>query len=184
MLEAIETWDFRILDWIREALRTSFLDWLMPKITLFGEMGIFWILVAAVCLLIPRCRRCGITLSAGLFGSLLICNLLLKNLVARPRPFWIREGMELLVKAPADYSFPSGHTMVSVIAAVILFRYDKRAGIPALILAAAVAFSRLYLYVHFPSDVLAGAILGILTAFAVIAVTDRIFRKRGEKKKV
>lgn len=98
----------------------------------------------------------------GLLVGLLVGNICLKNLVARARPCWIDPGVPLLIGNPADYSFPSGHTLSSVIAATILYDTDKRFGIPAIILAVLIAFSRLYLYVHFPTDVLAAALLGVL----------------------
>ena len=95
--------------------------------------------------------------------SLLIGNLLLKPLVARPRPCWIESNFPLLVSNPTDYSFPSGHTLASTISAVIITYADKKFGIIAIILATLITFSRLYLFVHFPSDVFAAIILGVIT---------------------
>ena len=93
--------------------------------------------------------------------GVLVGNVALKNLIARPRPCWV-ESVPLLIASPTDYSFPSGHTLSSAIAATILTKTDRRFGYAAIPLAALIAFSRLYLYVHWPSDVLAGALLGIL----------------------
>lgn len=113
-------------------------------------------------------------LMGGLACCAVIGNLILKNLVARSRPFFFNTAVDLLISVPTDYSFPSGHTMSSFTAAVILYHADKRLGIPALILAFLIAFSRLYLYVHFPSDVIAGALIGIAIGFVVWAVGNRI----------
>lgn len=162
MLQQIQTLDFQILDWIRQNLRNPFLDTVMPALTALGNAGILWIVIAVVLLFIKSRRRCGVTMAAGLIADLLIGLVLLKNLIGRARPCWINPSVPLLISSPTDYSFPSGHTLASFTAAVILLRHDRRLGIPALILAALIAFSRLYLYVHFPSDVLAGLLLGIL----------------------
>ena len=97
--------------------------------------------------------------------------------IARPRPCWL-ESVPLLIANPADYSFPSGHTLSSVIGATILTRTDRRFGWAAISLAALIAFSRLYLYVHWPSDVLAGALLGILMGFLAERLVRYLQRRR------
>lgn len=175
MTGIIQQTDFQILDWIRTNLRTGWLDWLMPKITSLGNGGIFWILAAILLLLWKPHRRCGITLLAGLGWGGIICYLL-KNLVGRARPCWINSGIDMLITVPGDYSFPSGHTCVSIAAAVILYRYDRRFGIPALLVAAAIAFSRMYVYVHFPTDVLTGAVLGLAAAVLAEKLVERMYR--------
>ena len=170
--------DFSILYWIQANLRCGFLDWLMPKLTLLGEGGAIWIAAALVLLALRRHRRAGLILAAGLICSLLLGNLLLKPLVARPRPCWLDPAVELLIRIPGDYSFPSGHSLSAFIAATVLLRQDKRMGIPALVLAALLAFSRLYLFVHFPSDVLAGVLLGIAVGLGVSCLGERFFRRK------
>lgn len=110
----------------------------------------------------------------GLVCSAVVGNLILKNLVARSRPFSLNTTVNLLISAPTDYSFPSGHTMASFVAAMILYHTDKRLGIPALMLAFLIAFSRLYLYVHFPSDVIAGALIGAAIGHTVWVVGSKI----------
>lgn len=170
--------DFAILGWIQENLRCDWLDWLMPKVTFLGEHGLIWILVAVALLLSRQHRRCGAMIACGLTAGLLIGNLLLKNLVARPRPCWIDSGVDMLIAVPTDFSFPSGHTLASFIAATILMRYDKRFGIAALIVAVAIAFSRMYLYVHFPTDVACGAVLGVGIGLAVSFLFDRFVPAR------
>lgn len=107
-----------------------------------------------------KTRAWGIAVSAALLVDLLLCNVLLKPLVARPRPYTFRPELTLLVKAPRDFSFPSGHAAASFAAASALLYSKCRGWIPATALAAAIALSRLYLYVHYPSDVICGAVLG------------------------
>ena len=182
MTELIQQTDFQILDWIQANLRTPWLDWLMPKITFLCENGWFWIVLTIMLLIWKRHRKCGWGMFTALILSLLIGNLLLKHAVARPRPCWINTDIDMLVAIPKDFSFPSGHSMASFASATVLMTYDRRAGIPALILSALIAFSRLYLYVHFPTDVLVGTVLGIVMGLIapriVEAIQEKVRRKR------
>lgn len=173
MLESIQIIDFLILDWIQSNLRGGWLDRLMPKITFLGEAGLLWIVIAVAFLLWKPRRRCGVKMTIGLVFCLVIGLLVLKNVVARPRPCWINTDIEMLVEVPLDYSFPSGHTMSSITSALLIFFEDKRIGIPALVMAVLISISRLHLYVHFPSDVLAGAILGAAVAVLVDRLVDK-----------
>ena len=163
--------DWAVLGWIRSRLQCGFLDFLMPRLTLLGNAGALWIFIALVLLCIKRHRRTGLMLLAGLAMGVLIGNLLLKPLAARPRPCWIDQAAPLLIACPTDFSFPSGHTLSSFIAAVILCCARRSWGWGAFSLAAGIAFSRLYLYVHFPSDVLAGIVLGITIGLLVHRVS-------------
>ena len=100
---------------------------------------------------------------AALIFDFVAANMILKPLVARPRPCWINESIEMLVRVPEDYSFPSGHTMASFAAAgALLFAGQKMIGTGAVFLAILMGISRMYFYVHFPTDVLAGAIFGLV----------------------
>ena len=140
---------------------------------------------AVVFLFFRKFRQGGAAMCGAILLSLLVGNLLLKNLVARDRPCWIDpDFLQLLVSVPKDFSFPSAHTMISVSAAAALFHYSKALGIPALVIAALVGFSRLYLFVHFPTDVLAGAVIGVLLAVVSCIVTDKIAARIKSKKAV
>ena len=175
----IQELDFRILDWIQANLRTPWMDWLMPRISALGNAGMIWIVLAVIFLLRRPTRRWGMTMAVGLLGSLLVCNLVLKNAVARPRPCWINQEIALLIAVPKDYSFPSGHTTAGFITSVVLLRCHRRVGLCALFLAALVAFSRLYLYVHFPTDVLGGALIGAAVGFAAVELCRMVlFREK------
>ena len=107
-------------------------------------------------------RRQGVLLLAGLVVGVLVGNVCLKHLITRPRPCWLDSSVQLLIANPTDYSFPSGHALSSVIGATVLTKTNRCFGYAAIPLAALIAFSRLYLYVHFPSDVLAAAVLGVV----------------------
>lgn len=159
-MQTITDIDFIILNFLHEKLSCGFLDILMPMITFLGNAGMIWIAAALILLFIKKHRKNAFMLMGGLVCCAVVGNLILKNLVARARPCSLNTTVNLLISAPTDYSFPSGHTMSSFAAAVILYHADKRLGIPALMLAFLIAFSRLYLYVHFPSDVIAGALIG------------------------
>ena len=154
--------DWTILNWIHTHLQCGLLDFLMPKITMLGNGGALWILAALVLIFTKNYRRYGMILLAALAIGVLIGNVGLKNIVARPRPCWIEPQITLLIANPTDFSFPSGHTLASVIEATVLTLTDRRFGLIAIPLAALIAFSRLYLYVHFPSDIFASLILGII----------------------
>lgn len=162
--------DLPILDWIQAHLQCGFMDTIMPIITLFGEGGVFWIAWAVILLIIPKTRKVGLSMIFALLLGLLVCNVTLKPLVARIRPYDLQEQdfgiyINLLIERQHDFSFPSGHTIASFEAAVVLLKNSRKMGIPALILAILVSFSRLYLYVHYPSDVLVSVVLGTIFAF-------------------
>ena len=148
--------DWGVLHWIRENLSCGFLDLFMPAVSALGNGGAVWLL-SAVCLLCTRkYRRQGVILLAGLAVGVLVGNMCLKNLIARSRPCWLNDSVFMLISVPTDYSFPSGHTLASAIGATVLTKTNRRFGWAAIPLAAIIAFSRLYLFVHFPSDILAG----------------------------
>ncbi len=170
--------DLPILDWIQANIANGFLDFIMPIITAFGNGGIFWMACAAVLLFFPKTRKIGLAMAIALALGLIFCNFLLKPLINRPRPFKVQADMgviiNLLIKEPGPHSFPSGHTIASFEASVALLLGNKKLGIPAFILAILIAFSRLYLYVHYPTDVFASIILGTLFAFIGHFAAQRI----------
>lgn len=158
--------DFFCLNWIQEHLRSGFGDAVMLFITHLGDHGAVWVVLALVLTLFPKTRRMGIAVGAGLVLEAFCCNILLKPLVARIRPCDLNPGIALLVARPRDFSFPSGHTGASFAAAAVLFRGRSRLALPTLVLAVLMGFSRMYLYLHFPSDILGGVLLGIASGCA------------------
>ena len=173
------SFDLPILDWIQAHMQSSLMDTIMPIITLFGEGGVFWIAWAVILLIIPKTRKVGLSMIFALLLGLLVCNLSPKPLVARIRPYDLQEQdfgiyINLLIERQHDFSFPSGHTIASFEASVALLKHSRKMGIPALIIAILVSFSRLYLYVHYPSDVLVSVVLGTAFAFLGCALANRI----------
>lgn len=175
MTEWITNTDWSILYGIQEHIRCAFLDAVMPVITLLGDAGIVWIIAALAMMFTKKLRRTGVIMAIGLVVGVLIGNLLLKNLIARERPCWLDESVLMLVKVPKDFSFPSGHTLASVISATVLVFADRRFAFAAIPLAVLIAFSRLYLFVHFPSDVFCGALLGLAIGVFAWFVGGRLY---------
>ena len=166
--------EFAILDFIRNYITSPVMDKIMVFITTLGNAGMIWIVLAIFMLCSKKYRKTGIVLAIGLICSLLIGNVILKPLFHRLRPFQVREGISLIISAPHDFSFPSGHTLASVISATILMLRERKIGVYALVLAILIAFSRLYLYVHFPTDVLGGAVLGVAIGFMSVKIAEKI----------
>lgn len=167
--------------YLLQNLHNDLLNTIMVFITSLGDGGIVWLSMAVVMLVFKKTRLCGITIMAGMALSLLLGNLFLKNVIARPRPCAVDSTVKLLIPYPSEYSFPSGHTLHGFTAATAIFLYFKKAGIGALLLAAAIAFSRMYLFVHYPTDILGGILLGILDAMIAYTIVQKIMRKREGK---
>lgn len=169
------TLDGQILLWIQDNLRNDFLTPIFKFITHLGDTGWFWIVATILCLFFAKTRKAGICSAIALIGSLLINNLILKNLVARIRPYEVVDGLSRIIEAQSDYSFPSGHAGASFAAAVIFFIYlPKKFGVPALILAFLISFSRLYVGVHYPTDVLAGGLISTAIAICIWRIDEHI----------
>ena len=168
--------DFAILYGIQNTLACPPLDALMAFVTACGDHGLLWIVVGIILLISRKTRRWGITLLVTLGITWLICEYGVKALVARPRPFVLDPGYALIIAPPSGFSFPSGHTLASFLAATVIAFSPVARGwkIAAWVMAVLIAFSRLYLFVHFPTDVLAGAIIGVLAALIGVAISNRI----------
>lgn len=170
--------DAQILLWIQNHLRVPALNPVMVGITLLGTGGVVWITILLLLLIRRRTRRYGLMGVVSLATGSLI-YLILNRIVRRTRPFIAVKGLAMLGTKPLNYSFPSGHTTSAFAVAVIVFLcLPRKYGIPALILAALISFSRLYIGVHYPTDVLAGFLIGTLTAVVVHAFMLRLFRQR------
>ena len=151
----------------------------MCFITSVGNAGMIWIAFTIILLLIPKTRKTGVIITASLVINTILVNLILKNVVGRIRPCDVNTTIQLLIARPTDYSFPSGHTSMAVTVVTALFLVgQKKLGWPALVLAVLIAFSRMYLYVHYPTDILGGAIVGILCGFAGKWFVDFVLRKK------
>lgn len=181
MAEFITNIDFSILNAIYSTLKCAFMDIFMLICTYSTEGGFVWILAALICLCFPKSRKTGLVMGLALIMGITLGNGVLKGLVMRSRPYTYPgyEHIEstLLIKKCWDSSFPSGHSLSAFEGAVPLLMYKKKYGIPALVLALLVAFSRMYIFVHFPSDVLAGAALGTLFALVSYLIINALYKK-------
>jgi len=187
----IQNWDVSVLNWIQEHIANPFFDVFFSLITHLGDAGLFWIAIAVAMLFFRKTRKTGITIGVALILGLILGNGILKNVIGRVRPYDLDGaygsimGVEdLLVNKPGDKSFPSGHTLASFEAAVVMLIRDKRFGIPAIIVATLVAFSRLYLYLHFPTDVFGGILLAILNSILAVIIVDFVYKKFVDKERL
>lgn len=183
-MEWIRSLDYQILSAIA-AMRNDLLTAVMVFITHLGDNGTVWLVLAAACLARRKTRLCGAAMLLALLLSLLVGNITIKPLVARPRPFLTYPELVRLIEQ-GGYSFPSAHAMSSFSAGTAFFLFFRRRGqalfgVPCLLLAAGIAFSRLYVGVHYPSDVLCGAFFGISLAFAAVWLTDWAYRRLSPK---
>lgn len=171
--------ELQIMNWIQTIFKNPLLDFVMVPISRLGDHGLIWILLAICLLCFKKTRKLGILTGLSLCFSLLITNILLKELIARPRPFTFQE-VSLLIAPPLDFSFPSGHTSASFAVAFVILYGQKlgseitlrwgyfRFDLIVVILATLMGASRIYLFVHFPSDVLAGIAIGFLCSILSI----------------
>ena len=175
MIEGLVNSDVNIAEFFAHSQMSPFLDKVMIFITSLGDTGIFWIVCGVILLIFKKTRTSGVALLFSLSIAFLLSQFVLKELVSRPRPFEAIEGIELLIGIPHGSSFPSSHATTSFASAMSLFCFNKIYGTVALVLAALIAFSRVYLCVHFLSDVIFGAILGITLGFIL---TRMLFFKK------
>lgn len=166
-----------LLHSLHDFLECGFLDGVFSTVTHLADGGIFWIILAIVLLFFKKTRRAGVTMAFALILGLIFGNIIIKPLTARVRPYDFDTSIVLLIPPESEFSFPSGHTLASVEGAVSLWLYHKKAGVAAAVLALLIAFSRLYLMVHYPLDVIAGAILGVIFALAASKLADLLIKK-------
>ena len=168
MPSRISVRELKVLDWMYEHLRCKVCDRLMPFLSLTGNFGIIWFAAAATFYFSNFNQEAAVCILLALGCSLLFVNLILKHVTWRPRPYEVRgELRDTIIREPKDFSFPSGHTFSSFAAATAIVHFSPKLGIAALVYAAGIAFSRLYLYVHYLSDVLTSAIFGVATGILV-----------------
>lgn len=173
-------WEFDFLN-ILQTMHNPILDKVMWFMSTIGEAGIIWFVICIILFIPKKYRMTSVQILAAMLLTFIVGNLILKNAFHRIRPCWIdetkaiKEGISTINLFPWDYSFPSGHSMNGMTAAVTLFLCNKRFGIPAIVLALVIAFSRMYAYLHFPTDIIAGLLVGLCCAI----ITHYIFKKKG-----
>ena len=175
--------EFDILDTIYK-LRCTPLDYIMHFSTLLGEAGIFWISVVLLLLIFPKTRRVGLCAAAAFVLEALIINVTLKPLIKRIRPCYANTSrtIDTIIKVPNDYSFPSGHSGASFVVSTVIARHNRLYGIISLITSVLVGFSRLYFYVHYPTDVLSGAMIGVFAGIVMDKLTVYLLDRHDAKK--
>ena len=168
-------WEFQLLDWI-QTLRNPALDGFFSNITHVG--GVVWIVWALVLLCVHKTRKGGVILSFALLADLILCNGLLKPLVGRIRPYDVNDTIALIVAKEKDFSFPSGHTAICFAGTTAIYLAKQiKMGHIALGIAILVAISRMYLYMHYPTDVLGGMVVGVIAGFLGYTFSMEILRK-------
>lgn len=177
MLNFITNLDFIILSDIQNYFKRPFLDTTIPLITVLGNSGMIWIIISLILICNKKYRTAGILTLLALIVTALLGEVILKNLVQRSRPFLSMPDIKLLITAPTSYSFPSGHTSSSFTAAAMLSHNFKKYRFGFFTVAILIAFSRLYLCVHFPSDILGGIILGVIGYFITLKLYDFLKNK-------
>ena len=185
MFTAIHEWDVRVIHYIQENLRTPWLDSFMATFTYFAHAGVFWLALAIILIIFKKYRRGGVALLLSQIIVIIGNEAILKNIFRRPRPVDLNPYIEMLVtrRANMGYSMPSGHASLSFAAAFVITCINWKWGIAAYVFAAIIAFSRVYLYMHFVTDVTVALFTGTFFAFATIKLVDWIYAKRDERRR-
>lgn len=200
LFDVFTNFDLNVFHWFETTFNTGnnkIFDTIMYIITTLGDAGIIWIVLAAALMIPKKYRKCGMMMAGSLIIMLVLNNLVLKNLFQRPRPFLFFENNPLynfpdIVARDTlasssnptgyEYSFPSGHTTSSFAAVVPLFKRDKRFGAAALVIAILIAFSRIYVHVHYCTDILFGVVLGVVYGLLGCLVIGLIIKLVESKK--
>ncbi|MBP3807481.1 MAG: phosphatase PAP2 family protein [Eubacterium sp.] len=175
-------WEEEFLLYLQNNVRTEFLNHVMQFFSFLGNFGWFWIVLCIVLIAVKKTRPIGIIAATALVASLLIVNGIIKPVVSRTRPFVSIEELTLITRKPLDSSFPSGHTssafVVSCAITWCLSGKKKWIGVILIIIASLIAFSRLYLGAHYPTDVIAGLLLGItISVVTYFALRKKVLQK-------
>lgn len=176
----IQMIDTNIIYFFSDKVQNNFLNPIIIFLTKIGDGGLFWILISLIFLFKKNYRKVGIISIIALMINFLLGEVILKNLIQRPRPFVTHPDLKLLIHAPTSFSCPSGHTSASFAVAFVIAYYLKKLAAPALIIASLISLSRIYLLVHYPSDILAGILLGLVSCILSILIYNKILFKRIE----
>lgn len=173
MIALMQKFDSSILNFIRDNMHGPIMDKVMVISTYLGNGGIIWIIIAMALMISKKYRRIGFMALAALILSTILGEEIIKNIVQRIRPSANISATSLLITKPLSYSFPSGHTMSSFAVAGVLAKYLRIYALEFLSLASLISFSRLYLYIHYPTDILAGVILGLICSEIIIWIFNK-----------
>ncbi|MGG7177586.1 phosphatase PAP2 family protein [Clostridium paraputrificum] len=170
MFDFIEKIDIKILKYISDNLNNRFLNKIMPKITALGDLGLIWIVIGFLFISNIDYREIGKLIFLALILTTIVGEGVIKHIVRRKRPFIKREGQNLLITEPITHSFPSGHTASSFAVAAVFIRNESGISLLICLIAILIGYSRIYLKVHYPSDVLGGAIIGYFCGYWVTTI--------------
>lgn len=173
--------DLPFLYFIQEHMVNPFLDGVMPFASFLGNSGMIWIVLAIVMIIMPKTRAYGVMMAVALILVAFFGEMIIKPMIGRPRPCNVDYSVIMLIKRPNSFSFPSGHSSSSFAAATFVFLYHKKLGTFAFAMAVLIAFSRMYLFVHYPTDVLCGSIFGVLTALMIYMVYKKHLNRRNKE---
>ena len=179
MIDTITALDFNIVLWVQQHVRSPFLSAFFIPFTTIGNAGILFILIGVLLLFFKRTRQSGILLLISLTISFILNDIVVKNIVQRPRPFNAFSQIVPLVPPPGKYSFPSGHTAAAFSSMVTFFFTQRKYAICGLVIALLMGISRIYVGVHYPTDVFFGALLG-----TAVAVTSAIIFLKTQHKEI
>jgi len=178
ILDWLQNIDAGILLFIQEHMRIEAFNGFWKAITFLGNGGWFWLALGLLLLIPQKTRKIGLTALFSILIGFLITNVVLKNWIARPRPYVTVSSIYPLISKPGEFSFPSGHSAAAFSAAGVFVKtLPKRFGIPLFLFAVVIALSRLYVGVHYPSDVLCGVISGLLISYAARFCVDKVWRQ-------
>jgi len=173
----IKNLDIQWFIFVNQSMHNTFFNVVMPLISNSGEDGLIWLIAALILYLSgPKTRRASFLMLVAIFISFVVGEEVLKHIFQRPRPFLSLEGVNLLITPPGSFSFPSGHAANAFAASLVVARKVPRLAWPVLLLTVIMAFSRVYVGVHYPLDILGGALLGALCAKFVLGLEKSVYR--------
>lgn len=172
-MEMIYSIDLAIMHWVQDVMHNGFLDAVMAALSFIGNHGLIWIIIGIVLVIFKKTRYAGIVMLSALAFGFLMGEGILKHLVNRPRPFVDYPEFVPGISLPSGSSFPSGHSCAGFACSTVMMVKNRKIGIPMLVLAVLIAFSRIYNFVHFPSDVLCGMLLGVLSAVLILFIYSK-----------
>lgn len=183
MTELILAFDHCILSFMQE-ISNAFLDGFFKFYTSLGNAGLICIAITLILLAIAKTRKCGLCCAASLVYDLLICNCFLKPVIHRIRPYIYFNDFSpemLIIEPPHDFSFPSGHTAACFAFSTAVFMYNKKLGVVSYFFSALMGFSRIYLLVHYPTDVFGGIIVGVFCGILAYFTVKSVFKESSPK---
>ena len=170
--------DFSIL-YALQSIRTEWLDSFMLFITsMAGDMGQAWVLLGILLLVYKKTRKLGLSILLSYAIVYFSIQYGIKDLIARPRPCHIDQTIEMITKCSSSFSCPSTHTCWAFAGATCIYLFNSKAGKLVYVVTSLIALSRMYLFVHFPTDVLFGLVLGVAIGFASYKVVNLLFKSK------